>query len=149
MEIAKVVNSKEACCCDMAGCVISKGERILATGNTVNCVQNAICQAAKFGVALKGATLYTQFAPCGLCAEMIISAGIKRVIYLQDDRFELTTQESFAIAGIELDMLTKENDNFEDDEFPANDTPPPEINENLKASVPEYPIYQDIFVEDE
>ncbi len=43
--------------------------------------QNAIIQAAKYGVNIDGATLYCTHQPCVICAKMIINAGIKRVVY--------------------------------------------------------------------
>ncbi|MBZ5495048.1 MAG: AAA family ATPase [Acidobacteriia bacterium] len=46
--------------------------------------ENAITQAAYHGTSLKGATLYTTFAPCLLCTKMIINSGIVEVIYNQD-----------------------------------------------------------------
>ncbi len=46
--------------------------------------ENAITQAAYHGTSLKGATLYTTFAPCLLCTKMIINSGIAEVIYNQD-----------------------------------------------------------------
>jgi dCMP deaminase len=46
--------------------------------------ENAITQAAYHGTSLKGATLYTTFAPCLLCTKMIINSGISEVIYNQD-----------------------------------------------------------------
>jgi dCMP deaminase len=46
--------------------------------------ENAITQAAYHGTSLKGATLYTTYAPCLLCTKMIINSGIAEVIYNQD-----------------------------------------------------------------
>ena len=46
--------------------------------------ENAITQAAYHGISLKGATLYSTFAPCLLCTKMIINAGITEVIYNED-----------------------------------------------------------------
>lgn len=43
--------------------------------------QNAIIQAAKYGVSIDGATLYCTHQPCVICAKMIINAGIRRVVY--------------------------------------------------------------------
>lgn len=43
--------------------------------------ENAIVQAAYHGVALKGSVLYCTDSPCLLCAKMIITAGIKEVVY--------------------------------------------------------------------
>jgi len=46
--------------------------------------ENAITQAAYHGTSLKGATLYTTFAPCLLCTKMIINSGIIEVVFNQD-----------------------------------------------------------------
>ncbi len=46
--------------------------------------ENAITQAAYHGTSLKGATLYTTFAPCLLCTKMIINSGIVEVVYNKD-----------------------------------------------------------------
>lgn len=43
--------------------------------------ENAIVQAAYHGVSLRGATLYTTFSPCVICAKMIINAGLNEVVY--------------------------------------------------------------------
>ena len=47
---------------------------------TVHAEQNAICQAAKLGIALDKATLYCKMTPCRACAMMIINCGITRVV---------------------------------------------------------------------
>ena len=43
--------------------------------------QNAIVQAALYGVAIDGSTLYCTHQPCSACTKMIINAGIERVVY--------------------------------------------------------------------
>jgi len=47
---------------------------------TVHAEQNAICQAARLGIALDGGTLYCKMTPCHTCAMLIINCGIKRVV---------------------------------------------------------------------
>jgi dCMP deaminase len=42
--------------------------------------QNAIIQAAKHGVGIRGATLYTTLHPCSMCAKMAINAGVQRIV---------------------------------------------------------------------
>jgi dCMP deaminase len=42
--------------------------------------QNAIVQAALFGVSIDGATMYSTTQPCILCTKLIINAGIKRIV---------------------------------------------------------------------
>lgn len=46
---------------------------------TVHAEQNAICQAAKLGVSINGATVYCRMTPCQTCAMLLINCGIKRV----------------------------------------------------------------------
>lgn len=43
--------------------------------------ENAITQAAYHGISVKGATLYTTYSPCLMCAKMIINSGIAKVVY--------------------------------------------------------------------
>jgi dCMP deaminase len=43
--------------------------------------ENAITQAAYHGVAVRGGSIYTTFAPCLMCTKMIINAGIQEVAY--------------------------------------------------------------------
>jgi dCMP deaminase len=46
--------------------------------------ENAIVQAASYGIPLEGAELYCTFQPCVTCSKMIINAGIKRVVFAGD-----------------------------------------------------------------
>lgn len=46
---------------------------------TLHAEQNAICQAARLGISLEGATLYTRMTPCRTCAMLIINCAIKSV----------------------------------------------------------------------
>lgn len=47
----------------------------------VHAESNCIAHAARTGMALKGAVLYTTHYPCASCAGLIIQAGIKEVVY--------------------------------------------------------------------
>lgn len=47
----------------------------------VHAEQNAIAQAAKEGICLKGCTLYCTHQPCVVCAKIIINTGIKEIVY--------------------------------------------------------------------
>lgn len=46
--------------------------------------QNAILQAALFGVSVKDGTLYCTTQPCTQCARMVVNAGIKKVVFEQE-----------------------------------------------------------------
>ena len=67
----------------------------------VHAEQNAICQAAKMGISLEGATIYVTHQPCTICTRMIINAGIKKVVYKHGypDEFSLVFLKE---AGVEL-----------------------------------------------
>lgn len=45
--------------------------------------QNAIVQAALFGVSVAGGILYCTTQPCMACARMVVNAGIKKVVFEQ------------------------------------------------------------------
>ena len=61
---------------------------------------NAISKVAKSGNSSQDATLYVTASPCMECAKLIIQAGIKRVVYL--DEYRLTDGiDLLKRAGIE------------------------------------------------
>lgn len=72
---------------------------------TVHAEQNAICQAAKFGISLEGATLYCKMEPCYVCAKMIIGVGIKRVVCEKMYHKSELTRKVFKEAGVEMEVL--------------------------------------------
>jgi dCMP deaminase len=42
---------------------------------------NAVAYAARYGVAIGGATIYTTLHPCYTCAKLVVQCGIKEVVY--------------------------------------------------------------------
>ncbi len=72
---------------------------------TIHAEQNAICQAARHGISLAGATLYCKMEPCRVCAMMIISVGITRVVALRRYHAAQESREMFERAGIQLDIV--------------------------------------------
>jgi len=70
--------------CEETGCLrdqlgIPSGERQeLCRG--LHAEQNAIIQAARYGIPVAGSTIYVTHQPCITCAKMIINAGIVRVV---------------------------------------------------------------------
>ncbi len=42
--------------------------------------QNALIQAALYGISAEGSTLYATNQPCIICAKMLINAGIKEIV---------------------------------------------------------------------
>jgi dCMP deaminase len=51
--------------------------------------QNAIIQAATFGVSIQDSVIYTTHQPCFICTKMLINAHIKRIIYKKEYPDEL------------------------------------------------------------
>lgn len=47
----------------------------------VHAEQNAVLSAARLGIAVKGATMYTTMTPCFGCAKELLQAGIRKVYY--------------------------------------------------------------------
>jgi dCMP deaminase len=75
---------------------------------TVHAEQNAICQAARMGVSLEGATLYCKMEPCHVCAQLIINCGIKRVVCEKRYHQAQLSRDFFAQAGVSLIVLNDE-----------------------------------------
>jgi len=80
---------------------------------TTHSEQNAICQAAKFGISINGATLYTRYEPCYACAKMIINTGIIRVVCIRKYHGASVTRKIFKEAGVKFDVLTNELETYD------------------------------------
>jgi len=71
--------------CSEVGCLreelgIPSGERHeICRG--LHAEQNAIIQAAVFGISIKNSVLYCTNTPCVVCAKMLINASISEIIY--------------------------------------------------------------------
>lgn len=66
--------------------------------------QNAIIQAAYYGISIKGGSLYSTIQPCITCAKMIINAGIEKLIYKGDypDQLAMDILKESGITVIRL-----------------------------------------------
>jgi dCMP deaminase len=105
MNIARVVSSRATCDRKHVGAVLVRDRTILSTGyngsirgighcdeighmmednhcvRTVHAEANAIIQAAKNGVAIDGATIYTTASPCWPCFKLIANSGAQRIVF--------------------------------------------------------------------
>lgn len=72
---------------------------------TVHAEQNAIVQAARYGLQLEGTTLYCSMEPCRVCAMLIASTGITRVVARKRYHAGGDTPEILAAAGVTLDIV--------------------------------------------
>lgn len=109
MEVAQVIAQRSTCQRAAVGVVVARDARILVTGyngapagmphcthnpweavsekdqagctRAVHAEANAIAYAARYGIEIAGADLYTTLAPCLPCAQLIINSGLDRVVY--------------------------------------------------------------------
>jgi dCMP deaminase len=81
---------------------------------TIHAEQNALCQAARYGIPLEGTTLYCSMEPCRVCAMLIISAGIKKVVARKKYHAAIESQDLLKQAGIELVVLSDETEIYND-----------------------------------
>jgi dCMP deaminase len=70
---------------------------------TVHAEQNAICQAAKLGVSIDGATVYCRMTPCRTCAMLLINCGIKRVYCERKYQSGQESEKMFKKVGIKME----------------------------------------------
>jgi len=80
---------------------------------TAHAEQNAICQAAKLGMAINNSTLYCKMTPCSACGKMIINSGIKRVVCEKRYHKGEESEEMFKEVGIELDYFDEEIEKYD------------------------------------
>ncbi len=128
LEITLDVSRRSTCLRAQVGAIIVKDKRILTTGyngapkglphcldegceiigghcvRSLHAEQNAILQAAMYGVSLEGATVYTTHQPCVNCAKMIINAGLVRVVYagLYPDELAM---KYMRMAGLQVEHM--------------------------------------------
>lgn len=100
--------------CSEVGCLreqlhIPSGERHeLCRG--LHAEQNAIIQAAVYGISVKGGIFYITHQPCVLCAKMICNAGIKDV-YFQGKYPDQLALDIFREAGVKLICMGEDEEN--------------------------------------
>jgi len=87
--------------CDEVGHMMENGHCVA----TVHAEANAILQAAKNGVRIDGATLYTTASPCWPCFKLIANSGCVRIVYgefYRDPRiFEVAAQLKLELVSLE------------------------------------------------
>ena len=78
------------------------GTRTTHCMRTIHAEQNAICQAARRGVSIEGATVYCKLAPCRACAMLLIAAGIRRIVAEYRYQAGGEAEDILKAAGVEL-----------------------------------------------
>ncbi len=131
MNIARQVATRATCDRKHVGAVIVRDKTILSTGyngsirglahctdvghlmaaeqcgRTVRAEANASCQAARNGVRLEGADIYTTASPCWSCFRLIANSSIRRIYYgeFYRDRRSVEIAEELGMELIDLSEL--------------------------------------------
>lgn len=129
MATALLMASRSSCDRLHVGCVIVSGgsrkNRIVAAGYngflpgaphvscvrdgheqaTVHAEQNAICDAARRGISLEGATVYITHFPCINCAKILAATGIQAIKYRRDYRNDNLVKQILTESGVEICQL--------------------------------------------
>ena len=80
-------------------------EHLVTKPTVIHAELNAILHAARQGVSVKGATLYTTLSCCTACSAMIAQAGVTRVVFKQDYR-DMSGVQLLKQHGIIVEQLT-------------------------------------------
>lgn len=81
---------------------------LLEFGRSVHAEMAALSSAARLGIAVEGATLYTTTFPCHMCARHIVAAGIKKVVYIEP--YPKSRAEQLHSDAIAVDPVTLSDD---------------------------------------
>ena len=114
LEIARGVATRATCDRKHVGAVLVRDKNILSTGyngsvsgmphcdevdhlmeaghcvRTIHAEANAVAVAARHGNRTEGATCYCTASPCWSCFKILVNAGIKRIVYEEFYRDELS-----------------------------------------------------------
>lgn len=86
--------------CTDVGCLMDGGHCVRCE----HAERNAVDQAAREGIAVKGCTCYVTHQPCTPCTNMLINIGCKRVVYL-NEYAPADGGEFFRIAGVSVERI--------------------------------------------
>jgi len=129
MNIARQVATRSTCDRKHVGAVVVRERTILSTGYngsiramphcddvghdlendhcvaTVHAEANAIIQAAKNGVQVEGAEIYTTASPCWSCFKLIANSGIREIYYGEFYRDEKSLKVAAEIGVKLVDLV--------------------------------------------
>ncbi len=79
---------------------------------TTHSETNAIANAARFGILVNGATMYSKMVACYSCAKIVINAGIKRFVALNDYHLSGRSKKIFKQAGVKLEIINNKIEKY-------------------------------------
>lgn len=127
MAMAELVRKRSTCLRGQIGVVIARDGRVVSTGyngsppgfdhctdvgcepedgceRTIHAESNALIFAAKHGVSVDGASMYSTHSPCRICAQLIVGAGITEFYYVRayrEERLDILTEGKVRIVRVE------------------------------------------------
>ena len=66
---------------------------------TLHSEDNTVAKCARMGVSTEGSTMYVSLSPCAHCCALMIQAGIKELVYLEEYR-DVTPLDMLRSCGI-------------------------------------------------
>lgn len=125
MDVAKLMSERSTCGRLHVGAVLTKGNRIIATGyngapsglphcidvgcdlfeghciRAVHAEASVISMCARYGISTENSSIYITHFPCPSCAKLLINAGILKVYYCHSYRDDKAYQ-MLVDAGIRV-----------------------------------------------
>ena len=126
MNFAHAASMRSTCDRKHVGCVLVVDRQIIATGyngsvpgaehcddvghdmvdghcvRTIHAEVNAVAQAARSGIATRGATAFVNTFPCWQCFKVLAGAGIERVVYDDLYREDKRVHDAALVAGMTI-----------------------------------------------
>lgn len=135
MEMAWALAGRGTCDRLQVGALIARDSRVISTGyngnvagsphcnhmahaddnpctTAVHAEANALVFAARHGVAVHKADLFTTHMPCLNCAKLIVNAGIWRIYYERDYRLREGV-EMLIDSGLSVFRITEDNSTYQ------------------------------------
>lgn len=89
--------------CAVVGCQIGTNDGCI---RTIHAEMNAILFAAKNSISTNGTVLYTTLSPCIDCAKAIVTAGIVKVVYLEQYR-DISPLDFLLSCKVEIERFSE------------------------------------------
>lgn len=122
MSLALLISNRSPSTRLKVGSVIVKDKRVISSGyngftagaphvsimrdgheiNTIHSEQNSISDTAKRGIPIENSTIYITHFPCINCSKLIMSSGIKKIIYLDDYKNDEVVPILLKESGIDI-----------------------------------------------
>ena len=93
-----------SCTCNQEPCNMFCPSQI-GCQRTIHAEANAIAWAARWGVIVNGATMYSTHEPCRKCADLIVACGIQ-IVYFHKP-YRLGAGQFLRDAGVDCRMMTQ------------------------------------------